>query len=65
MEKDQKSEEVQISFKVYVDHVKDGQNDIYEPQEAGQGALLVLTSKAGRAKPKCRKTRTSVHKCKV
>ena len=27
MQKDQKPEEVQISFKVYVDHAKDGQND--------------------------------------
>ena len=53
MEKDQKSEEVQISFKMFVNRVKDGPNDIYEPQEAGQGALFVLTSNAGRTKPKC------------
>ena len=65
VEKDQKPEEAQVSFKVCVHRVKDGQNDIYEPQEAGQGALLVLTSKARRTKAKCRKTRTSVHKCKA
>ena len=65
MQKDQKHEEVQISFKVYVDRVKDGQNDTPEPQKAGQGARFVLTSRAGRTKPKCRKTRTSVHKCKA
>ena len=33
MQKDQKPEEVQISFKVYVDHVKDGQNDMPELQK--------------------------------
>ena len=33
MEKDQKPEEVQINFKVFVNCVKDGQNDIYEPQK--------------------------------
>ena len=65
MQKDQKHEEVQISFKVYVDRVKDGQNDTPDLQKAGQGARLVLTSRAGRTKPKCRKTRTSVHKCKA
>ena len=65
MEKDQKPEEVQISFKAYVNRVKDGQNDINEPQEACEGALLLLTSKAGRTKPKCRKTRTPVHECKA
>ena len=63
MEKGQKPEEVQISFRVFVKRVQDGQNDIYEPQEADQGTLLVLTSNAGWTKPKCRKTRTSVHKC--
>ena len=35
------------SFKVYVDRVKDGQNDTPEPQKAGQGARFVLTSRAG------------------
>ena len=65
MEMDQKPEEVQISFKVYVNRVKDGESDIYEPREAGQSALLVLASMAGRTKLKCRKTRTSVHQCEV
>ena len=64
MEKEQKPEEVQISFKVDVNSVKDIENDIYESQE-GQGAFLVLASKSGRTKLKCRKTRTSVHKCKA
>ena len=65
MQEDQEPEEAQVSCKVYVDRVKDGQNDTLEPQEAGQGALLVFTSKAGRTRPKCRKTRTSVHKFKA
>ena len=56
MQKDQKPEEVQISFKEYVDHAKDGQNDMSCMKGAPH---LVLTSKAGRTKPKCRKTRTS------
>ena len=34
IEKDQKPEEVQISFKIFFNHVKDGQNDILESQEA-------------------------------
>ena len=58
-QKDQKPEEVQISFKVYVDHAKDGQNDTMSCMKGAPH--LVLTSKAGRTKPKCRKTRTSVH----
>ena len=47
MQKDQKPEEVQINLKVYVDRAKDGQNDILEPQKAGQGAR----SKAGDPNP--------------
>ena len=65
MQTDQKPEKVQISFKVCVDPVKDGQNDISDPQEPGPGAHLVRTSKAGRTKPKCTKTRTSVHEFKA
>ena len=30
MEKDQKPQEVQISYKVFVNRMQDGQNDIYE-----------------------------------
>ena len=42
MQKDQLPEEVQISFKVYVDHAKDGQNDT---MSCIKGAPhLVLTS---------------------
>ena len=59
MQKDQKPEEVQISFLVYVDHAKDGQNDTMSCMYGAPH--LVLTSKAGRTKSKCRKTRTSVH----
>ena len=59
MQKVQKPEEVQISFKVYVDHAKDGQNDTMSCMKGAPH--LVLTSKAGRTKPKCRKTKTSVH----
>ena len=59
MQKDQKPEEVQINFKVYVDHAKDGQNDTMSCMKGAPH--LVFTSKAGRTKPKCRKTRTSVH----
>ena len=55
MQKDQKPEELQISFKVYVDHAKDGQNDTPELQSRVHHNL-VLTSKAGRTKPKYRKT---------
>ena len=58
MQKDQKPE-VQMSFKVYVDHGNDGQNDT---MSCTKGAPhLVLTLKAGRTKPKCRKRKTSVH----
>ena len=55
MEQDQKPEEVQSSFKVYVNRVEDGQNDIYQPQEADQEELLVLTSNAGRDKAEVQK----------
>ena len=59
VQKDQKLEEVQIGFKVYVDHAKDGQNDT---MSCIKGAPhVVLTPKAGRTKPKFRKTCTSVH----
>ena len=59
MQNDQKPEEVQISFKVYVDQAKDGQIDT---MSCTKGAPhLVLTSMAVWTKPKCRKTRTSVH----
>ena len=59
MQKDQKPDEVQISFSVYADHAKDGQNDTLSCMKGAPH--LVLTSKAGRTKPKCRKKRTSVH----
>ena len=57
MEKDQKPEEVQISCKVFVNRAQEGQNDIYETQEADEGTLLALTSNAGWTKPKCRMSR--------
>ena len=59
MQKDQKPEEVQISFKVYVDHAKDGQNDTMSCMKGAPH--LVFTSKARRTMPNSRKTRTSVH----
>ena len=59
MQKEKKPEEVQISFKVCVDHAKDGQNDSMSCMKGAPH--LVLTSKAGWTKPMCRKTRTSVH----
>ena len=62
---DQKPEKVQITSKVMnVDRTKDGQSlALGDPQEAGQSAHSVHTSKGRKDKPKCRKTRTSVHKC--
>ena len=53
MQQDQKPEEVHISFKVHVDH---GQNDAMSCMKGAPHA--VLTTKAGRTKPKCRKTKT-------
>ena len=53
MQKDQKPEEVQISFKVYVDHAKDGQNDTMSCMKGAPH--LVLTSKARRTKPNSRR----------
>ena len=45
---DQKPEEAQMSFKMYVDRGSDCKE---------RAPHLVLTSKAGRTKPKCRKTK--------
>ena len=57
MQKDQKPEEVQISFKVNVDLAKDGQNDT---MSCMKGAThFVFTSKAGRTKPKRNNTITA------
>ena len=49
MQQDQKPEEAQMSFKMYVDRAS----------ECKEGAPhLVLTSKAGQTKSKCRKTKS-------
>ena len=48
MQQDQKPEEAQISFKMYVDRGSECKE---------RAPHLVLTSKAGRTKPKCRKTK--------
>ena len=62
---DQKPEKVQITSKLMnVDRTKDGQSlALGDPQEAGQSAHSVHTSKAGRTSRSAEKTRTSVHKC--
>ena len=48
MKQDHKPEEAQISFKMYVDRGSECKE---------RAPHLVLTSKAGRTKPKCRKTK--------
>ena len=49
MQQDQKPEEAQISFKMYVDRGSECKE---------RAPHFVLTSKAGRTKSKCRKTQT-------
>ena len=48
MQQDQKPEEAQMSFKMYVDRGSECKE---------RAPHSVLTSKAGRTKPKCRKTK--------
>ena len=48
MQQDQKPEEAQISFKMYVDRGSECKE---------RAPHFVFTSKAGRTKPKCRKTK--------
>ena len=56
MQQDQKPEEAQMSFKMCVDRGSECKE---------RAPHVVLTSKAGWTKPKCRKTKRQSHKCKA
>ena len=57
MQNDQKPEEVQISFKVYVDHAKDGQNDTMSCTKGAPHLVLTvdLTELTTVGTPTCRR----------
>ena len=59
MQKGQKSEEVQISFKVYVDHAKDGQNDAMNCMKGAPHFVLTSNSRTDKVEVRKRQKRQS------